>query len=193
MFIFKLSSLQSILQTTSTERNISQTNVFWTVSTLLWNIHQGFASIFLSDSTHLISKAGRENFPLFSFEHFRLWRKFIYISVVIQILWNLFTFHGRPLSITKSGPFLRITSQLNSSDDLHSYLPSFTAATFARSWNVHLPKISVCLSGRGQKGSVNIVRFCFRILQISSPIPDWTVINLNFKFSILFVMFKWSV
>lgn len=69
----------------------TQKNILWTdvlnCQHFMWKIHQGFSSRF---SSHFPN--GTENFPL-TFRTFPL-PKFIYIFVVIQILWNLFTFHG---------------------------------------------------------------------------------------------------
>lgn len=130
-------------------------------------------------SFHL--EAGRENFPLFSFEHFRFCRNHLHfcchsdIVKFIYISWTTVVNH-------KNGPSFRITSQLNGSDDLHSHFPS-SAASFGL--KITSRKLVYVGTGEDKKRFCKYCsRFCFRILRISSLIPDWTVINLNSKFSI---------
>lgn len=121
-----------------------------------WKYIMDFPPLF-----HPISRGWRRKFsPLQLFGTFPL-PKFIYIFVVIQILRNLFTFHGpelppRPLSIKRRRERAdtrpsRIISQLNESDDLHSSCSSLHS-------NNYIWKISICECGGREKGSVNIAQ-----------------------------------
>lgn len=150
-------------------------------------IHQGFSSAF---SSHCFV-AGDGNFPLFSsFGTFPL-PKFIYIFVVIQILRNLFTFHG---------PELPLETVVNQTEMRKRTLdPLSNHITIERVWWFALvvPGSSLGLEtftsgklvyvedGGRKKGSANIAQDSVSVSYEFPPsIPDWTVINLNFKFSI---------
>lgn len=138
-------------------------------------IHQGFSFFFF----HLISRMA-ENFPLFSFEHFRYRNSFTFLLSFkyCEIYLHFMEPTTRPLSIkeTKIGPSFRITSQLSDSDDLHLNVHSLIHEESDIAEDIASRKLVYVCEGHRVKGGGRgrlkrfckyCSRFCFRILQIS--------------------------
>lgn len=104
----------------------------------LENTSRIFPKNFLS---HLTTPSRSREFSPVWLRTFPLVPKFIYISVVIQILWNLFTFHERPLSITKR---TLLSNHITIERLWWFELVVFFALSLSTQLENYISKISVC-------------------------------------------------
>lgn len=159
--------------------------MFWAVSTLVLEIHQGFSSAFSSDFSMLET----EIFPSLAFRNISATEIHLHfcchsnIAKFIYISWT-----PRPLSIKRRRERAdtrpsRIISQLNESDDLHSSCSSSTRKTTSG-------KLVYVDVGTRKRFGKYCSRFCFRILQISS-FDSWLNCH-QFKFQIFYSSHKYG-
>lgn len=162
---------------------------------VLRKIHQGFSSFIFSSEEIFPSLALLGTFPPHR-NSFTFLLSFKYCEIYLHFM-EPRTMAMRPLSIThwKKYETERTLTRPSLSNHITigrlSMICTWFSFLFFSRGN-YISKISICEKLTEELGTKKrfckyCSRFCFRILRISSllaSIPDWTVINLNFKFSI---------